>query len=106
MRVFCGTKRQNDTTAVGSERVRMRLIEIDYDPSYKRFGAVLAGANPENAIHIYRDVLCVVSADYAGKVKQDPVWIFSRLNRWRHGSTELDFDAQAAALSCRADTLY
>jgi len=66
---------------------------------------VQARAHPAHSIRV--DLfLRIAVRDYAGKVEQNPVRMYSRLNRWLNRRTERHFHAQIAALPRHGYVLY
>lgn len=83
----------------------MCLIQIENDAGNRRKGAVLANAQPAHAIRVDLFLGSAVG-DGAGKVEENPVRVYGRLNRRLNRRTERHFHAQAAAVPRYRNSLH
>ena len=74
------------------------MIQIEDHARNRGSCAVLPGAHPAHAVHV--DVfLSFAGSGGAGKVEQNPVWVYGCLNRRLNRRAQRHFDAQAAPIS-------
>lgn len=90
---------ENNAVSFGCDDVRTNLIQVEYNSSDIRTGAVLRGSHLPHAVGVHRNALGAVVADRVREVQQYAIRIRGSVNGRLNRSTDRDFDPQVGSLS-------